>query len=747
MIRKILPFLCFVIITGIFFWQFLFKGLLPIPADTIVGLYNPYRDLFAQEYPNGIPFKNFLITDPVRQQYPWRNLSVSGIKSKELPIWNPYSFSGTPNLANSQSAAFYPLNILFVIFPFEIVWSFLILLEPLLGGIFMFWYLRNLRLDNFSSFFGGVIFSFSGFFTTWLEWGTVLHAALWLPLILLSIDKILININKNKKLLMWSLILVFSTVSSFFAGHLQTFFYLSLVGAIYILVRLWQSKSKKFAGALFVTWLVTLVIVSIQLIPSLRFILLSARDTDQLFWQKEGWFIPWQHLIQFLVPDFFGNPSTLNYWGTWNYGELTGYVGMLPLIVALYALIFRKDRKTLFFGSLLFVSLIFSLPTLFAKLPFFLSIPFISTAQPTRLIFLIDFSMSILAALGLNYLIKTKKWKEIFLPIGVVGIFLLILFGIVQLGQQLGIDVEDLGVAKRNMILPLLLFISSLLLIAAFLKFDKRYKSYLLILFIIITIFDLFRFSWKFNTFSKKEYLFPSTSSIDFVKAHVGDYRIATTDPRILAPNFSSVYKIQSVEGYDPLFLNRYGEFVSAINRNEPNIKPPFGFNRIVRIENFSSDLIDLMGVKYVLSLSEMTDPGFVKVYEEGQTKVYENKQVLPRVFFVDEVKFAKNKQEAISLMFNKSFDPGRTAIVENNIDKINFEKGEAKIVKYSENVVEIQTENDSEGFLILTDSNYPSWHVRINNQETKIYRTDYNFRGIKVPKGSNRIIFYDKIL
>src|SRR3989304_3309109 len=100
MIKKLLPFLGFFLVTGVFFWQFLFKGLLPIPTDTIVGLYHPYRDLYVKDYPNGIPFKNFLITDPVRQQYPWRKLAISAEKNFELPLWNPYNFSGTPLLAN-----------------------------------------------------------------------------------------------------------------------------------------------------------------------------------------------------------------------------------------------------------------------------------------------------------------------------------------------------------------------------------------------------------------------------------------------------------------------------------------------------------------------------------------------------------------------------------------------------------------------------------------------------------------------
>ena len=109
------PFILILIIL-IFFWQFILKGLLPIPSDTIVGLYHPYRDYYATEYPNGIPYRNFLITDPVRQQYPWRFIAIDQMKQGQWPSWNPYSFSGTPLAANLQSAPFYPLNVLFFMF-------------------------------------------------------------------------------------------------------------------------------------------------------------------------------------------------------------------------------------------------------------------------------------------------------------------------------------------------------------------------------------------------------------------------------------------------------------------------------------------------------------------------------------------------------------------------------------------------------------------------------------------------------
>src|SRR5437773_1653816 len=116
--KKLFPFLFIAIIVIVLFKPFFVNHLLPIPSDTIVGLYNPFRDLYAKDYPRGIPFKNFLITDPARQQYPWRTLAVNLERKLQLPLWNPYNFAGTPLLANFQSAVFYPLNFFLFIFPF-----------------------------------------------------------------------------------------------------------------------------------------------------------------------------------------------------------------------------------------------------------------------------------------------------------------------------------------------------------------------------------------------------------------------------------------------------------------------------------------------------------------------------------------------------------------------------------------------------------------------------------------------------
>lgn len=753
-----------VVLVVAFFVPALLQGKILLPSDTIVGLYHPYRDLYAATNPNGLPYKNALITDPVRQQYPWKKLTIQEETSANLPTWNPYAFSGTPLLAGMQSGGLYPLNVIFLILPFNLGWNVYIVLQLLLGSVFMYLFLRNLKVSELPSILGSIGFVFSGFAVSWLEWGNVLHTAIWLPLILFTIDKILqtqktpntpnipiLHLSLNSTIV-WCGVFVFSLISSFFAGHLQTFFYLCLFSFCYLLARWYQAGRKvsflfPFAGSAFFFVILTIP----QWYPTMQFLSESARAVDQADWTKAGWFIPWQHLIQFIAPDFFGNPATLNYFGVWNYAEFVGYIGILPFVFALYAVMTRRDKKTIFFGLGVVVPLIFALPTFLSELPYQWSIPFLSTSQPTRLVFLIDFSLSVLAALGFDYLLKAKKKHLVVFVIPflvVASIWLLVLI----MPETLSVGAEFISIAKRNLQLPTMLLVATLALIMLYVKLPfTRLKYGLLLGMLLLTIMDLYRFSYKFTPMTDQAYVYPTTKSIAFLQDNIGFARYMALDSRILPPNFSVMYQMQSVDGYDPLYLTRYGELIIASERGKPDINPPFGFNRIITPHNLSSPIINLLGVKYVLSLGEMTNPSLKEVFREGETRVYENTQALPRAFFVTQVTAlgGEQKEKAINFLFETA-DLQNKAVVEASLSENRYASGSASIQSYTPTKVTIAVTTQEKGFLILTDSYYPTWRARLLDttntfvSDLTIYRTDYHFRGVIVPKGNYIVEFTD---
>ena len=743
------PLVAIFLLSLVFFWKFFFQGLLPVPADTIVGMYHPWREVVWDGLTAGVPFKNFLITDSVRQQLPWRKLVIDALHQGQWPAWNPYAMTGLPLAANLQSAPLYIFNFLFFIFEFPTAWSILIWLQPLLAAVFMYLFLQEKKLSQPASLLGAISFAFSGFFIAWLEWGTVLHAALWLPLILLSIEKILSHLIKPK-FLIWALIFIFSLVQSFFAGHLQVFFYVFLFSFGYLFYRVTPLGSAAHTARgvtqhaaplqklfLFMLLYSCFIILTLpQWRGTWQLIGQSARQIDQADWTKPGWFVPWRHLGQFFAPDFFGNPTTLNYWGEWNYAEMVGFVGVIPLFLALWAI---AKGKAKFFTLSGLVVLSFALPTPWAKLIYQGQIPFLSTSQPTRLLFLVDFCLVILAAYGLEEFFKKPSWK-ILRPVT----FYATLWLVVLLGRD-----PSLAIAQRNLILPTgmaLIFVA--LVIAKKIKFIIHNSKFLILsVLLALTVFDLFRFGWKFEPFVNKSWLFPTTKTIEFLQKDQDIFRIMATDSRLTPPNFAGWYGLQDIAGYDPLYLQRFGELAAAMERDEPNIQPPLGFNRIVTPKNWDSPLVNLLNVKYFLSLTNLNSPDLELVFREGETRVYQNKAVFPRAFLVYDYRVAASKQEAIELTMQTDLE--KTVILEESpggagasLVPALAEPGEVEITDYQANEVRLVTDSQQPGILVLTDAFYPGWQASADGQTVVIYRADYHFRAVVVPEGKHEIVY-----
>ena len=694
----------FIVLVAVFFRN-VFAGKLPVPSDTLIGLYHPWLDQAATTNPAGVPFKNFLITDPIRQQIPWRKLVIDSWKNGTLPVWNPYNFSGTPLLANIQAGAFYPLNILFFLLPFIWAWTALIILQPLLGGIFMYLYLRNKKIHPGAAMLGSLAWAFGGFSIAWLTWGTIVQTALWFPLMLLAMDK-----GRG-------ILLVIASSLAFFAGHAQVAFYIFLLAAFYGL----RKNLKWFIAAAIAT--------SIQWLPMLRELFHSSRIADPAAWLKEGWFLPWQNLVQFVAPDFFGNPATLNYWGVWNYGEFIGYIGILPLILALYAVLVRRDKLTRFIAISMGVVFLFLLPTPLAKFPYQLRMPIISSLQPTRLMVLIDVCFSMLAALGLDAYIKNRSKKML---------FAIVFVGAILAGLWIYVlRVPDMVVSQRNLMLPSALWAASSLTVLL------TRKNLLMLCVISITVFDLFRFGWKFTPFTPIAYFFPETRAVSFLQSQPPPFRVMSLDNRIIPPNVNAYYGIESIEGYDPVYDSRYEEFIAALNRGEPNIAPPFGFNRIITSPTIDSLLLPLLNVKYILTLEDLTHSDVELMYREGNARVYWYKKSLPRIYPVEEIIDVSSKQQVLDTLYDPSFRPTRTAVVESPVDLIDTPMSIEDVVmitSYTPSHIRVTTRLLNDRFVVIANMYDPGWKAKIDGKSTTIYRTNYIFQGIVVPKGEHTV-------
>jgi len=724
-----------ILIVVLFFSTQLIQGKVPIPADSLVGLYHPFRDNtylgFSKEH---FPTKNPLITDPVLQTYPWRYLVIENLKNLQLPLWNPYSFSGQPLLANVQSAPLQAVNLLYFVIPFNFVWILGVIIAPLLTSFFTYIFLRSLKISQFSAAFSSFVLPLSGFFVVWLTWGTVITSAMWLPLILYCVNKL-----QEKLSARFFILLVFSSFQTVASGHWQTAGYVMLTSVIYLVFKSINSRSLRLLLVVSSSLIFGAFISSAQIVPSLEFINLSNRGLDQAYFLgRKDWFLPLQNLIQLVAPDFFGNPTTYNYWGTWNYAEFVSYIGIIPLFFA-FTSVFKKDTYIKLFWFIATLSLVLALENPLSRIPYNLNLPLISSMQPSRIIFIFIFALAVLSAFGMDYFMEEKFKKKLIIP--ALSLFLIIIALVFStlFAKDAFPQVENINppyIALRNLLFPLI-FTSSIFLLIS-LKIIKIPKKLLVSLIILITVADLFKFAYKFTPFVNFSIIFPKTQITNFLTNQKKPFRIMETDRRILNGNISSVYKVEQVSGYDPLYLKSYAQLVASWDAGSE--RSAGSFNRIVTPQNYTLPLTNFMNVKYLLSFDDIQNENLSKVFEEGQTKLYENKKVLPRAYFVEKIIKLENQNQELSQITSKNFDFNKSA-VSREFQLDSESEGIANIISYSDQKILIKAKTQESSPLIISNVNYPGWKAYIDGKPAKLYEVNFMFQSIVVPAGIHDIL------
>jgi hypothetical protein len=761
LIKRFWPIFLFALITFFFFYLVFLKGYLPFPGDLLTAVYKPWSTTSYLGYlPGTYPHKAQYF-DTLRQIYPWKTLSLNLLKEDRLPLWNPYNFSGAPLLANFQSATFYPLNFFYFLLPQPIAWTILIILQPLLAGFFTYLLGREMDLRKKAALLAAIIYSFSGFMSVLLEYNLIGHTVLWLPLVFYFLEKLL-----KKQTPGHFLGLTFSLSLPFLAGHLPSAGLIFVFVLIYALFRLGTQKEalrKRIDLGLKIVFfsLLSLGLVAIQLVPTIELMSHAARTAHDYSFLIEKLLIQPKQLIMLLVPDFFGNPATHSYWLGDTYVSKVTYVGLLGLIFSLFASLFLWRNLFVRFFSLTAITifgLIVSWPL--THLFYRLNIPLLATSSPTNAIFLIAFSLALLAGFGLDQWSKEKKKGKVLMSLvfffSLGFLWLLILFW----PQAIGLMGQFISVSLKNCLYSTLVF-AVFVLILGF-SFWKKGKEIALWLFLFLLIFDLFYFFRKFNPFVPQELVFPPTEVMTWLKENAGVNRFWGYGNAQIEANFATQEQVFSPDGYDPLYPARYGEFLSAskegviqteanrLTRSDAMVAPGFGETNLVD-NSYREKVLALLGVKYLLDREEngataKTFPPekYRLIWQENGWRIFENLKATPRAFLVGDYQLFADPKEFSQFFFAPDFFLQEKILLEEEptLRPQSAKLATVEIKEYLANEVLLTTKTDVPQLLFLSDTFYPGWQALIDGQPTKIYRADYTFRAVAVPAGEHQVLF-----
>ncbi len=718
----------------------LLQGLVLLPLDMLVSNYSPWYS------PGEILVKNPYMQDSIVQLFPWKHLVFQSFQNLMIPFWNPYQLMGMPFMAGMKPMVFYPLNI-FYLFGEINAWHLLLFSQIFLSLLFMYLLARSFKLGVAASVLAGFVFGLNTLMMGVLEFGSDGHALLWLPLIILCAKKYLEEKRGKYLFILGSAIGI-----SIFAGQLQYTGYILLFLSAFIV---YYGSSLKSSIAtyviLFFAVFLGIGLSAVQLLPGLELFSHSLRgiaDSYSVF--VEGLDQPIQTLRLF-APDFFGNPVTRD--ASIGYIESVGYFGIIPLFFSLYAIFFvQKNIFVRFFTITTVVSLLLSLQGI-GQILYFLHIPLLSSGEGDRIFSLVYPSCGILSGFGLTEFIAEKNKKR-----GILSIGLFLLLFILIIGGKIIFDHTSAKAFIHNVqftvVILAVFFTGGLLFI--FLKKKIAIAGAIFLLFVVLLTYgDLFRLGYHFLTFSNKKFLYPQMGVTKYIKDQ--SKNTLARNIGLTEPDIATYLGVYTIETYNPLYLQRSGELLQVLQRKKPTDLPKK--NKYFITNGISEDInlkfaLDFLGVSQVV-VNKDANPSsvffnspdfqkeFTQIYKDNRYVVYNNAAAFPRFGLYYQDFIAQNDSQTLALIDRRKLDFRKTIILNEDLPtKLQKGTGSVKLAESNLNSQTFLINSTQAALFYISDTFYPGWQATINKQQTKIYRANYNFRAVLIPKGTSTLSF-----
>jgi hypothetical protein len=156
-----------------------------------------------------------------------------------------------------------------------------------------------------------------------------------------------------------------------------------------------------------------------------------------------------------------------------------------------------------------------------------------------------------------------------------------------------------------------------------------------------------------------------------------------------------------------------------------------------------------------------LSDQGRYRLVHSGDVKIYENLEVLPRLFFVPQAIVMPDDDSALAAMRDPGFNPATSVVLVKEGSPIGASShagqaaqaswarttdvaaGSAPVVElllYEPEHILAAISTPSEGWLVLSDAWYPGWEATVDGVDASIERADVLFRAVAVPAGRHRI-------
>lgn len=804
--ERLWPVAGLVVLVVLFFGPVLLSGRQFLPADILHAL-APWNAVTDSQ---GV--RNHELGDAILHIYPNNRLYADELRQGRLLLWNPYILAGQPVLANGLATSLYPVKIvLYYTLSASAAHDAFLVVHVFLAGLFAYLYLRSLDVGQAGASVGAAAWMFSGPVMVTLESEVIVPAAAWLPAVLWLIERG--KTGARGAFVLAGIALGLALLGSW----VQYGLFVIVVAALYLALQIAASTRQgatpttgRLARGAIVTLGAGLALAAVSILPTIELAMQSHRATyvDAELWARRG-VLPWSHLLTLLVPDLFGNPvekiwfhSSLPGQRNIFYGELVIYLGVVPLALALLAVVARRTRETWFFVGVAVVSILYALGFPLTRPIAWL--PFIGKLAPVRVAFVFVFATAMLAGLGCEVLkehARARRGLRRALTAFAAIVCVVAVAGSVALymGEDLIVRARESAYRARGESLaglppgsspvfedrstragqfyllirkhfgvienPLLYWGPAVVIVAIVLLRklgpgvveDRRVFALLPVVFLELAVPAL-----RFNTVSERHEPYFVTPDIRRLQADPEPFRVmlygasGTRAPQdhgardgargAVHPSTLMPFRVAELGGYEPLHTARINRFLSAMENSEvASLARPF--DNWVSLWNYRSRWIDLANVKYVVARpgTDLVDAR-LKLVHDGGLRIYQNETVLPRAFLVSGYEVERDEPRILSRLAEPAFDFRRTVLLEEEPRAAPYchdaDASSVRVTRYSPGRVVVSAEIVGRAFLVLTEAYYPGWTVEVDGNRQHLYRADFAFQGVELGPGRHEVHF-----
>lgn len=731
--------------------------------------------------------------------YPYSHHFLSQQSHWSSGILSGSNIGVTPN-AFAGNWIYYFFGIKF--FDYITFYNILILFYFILTAMFSYLAVQKIGFDKYISTLVTSVYIFSAYNLSWMV-NIVTAASLF------TFPMLIYFLLKFREKLNWLWMVVGGIVLglSLITSHPQ-FTLISVFGGFLFSLFLvfWDQPSQwNLLLAFFMICIIGLTLAGFQLVPEYQTSQLAQRGLSLSFFESQECSLGVADFTRYIIPNF-------------NFGvncESLLFIGALPLIFAIFAIVYlKKEKRVLFWLLLLGFALLFSikyspLAWLFHQLPIWNSL-----RGPARFMMLGNFALAILSGYGFSWILERKEelknmrlfyWFQksffvfLFLIafINILGLFknkftewAIVYFDKYYYSETIGLPVEHYHGAieklisnnfyafsflNKEFLIPFILIVMAFLVLIFIKKFNK------------VSLFSIFIFSGFFWAITSpmissgltREF-FNKTEVIKFLEEQKGVFRVYSLLPNLfayqfvtvaypgstlsdeneflktmLSSNLNLIHGLDSIDGYDVSMPRRTSRVLSELLSEraplgnkiaEAHLKPE---EKIKIFEN-RANLLRMMNVKYIISAFRLDEKIFKKVFETKTTQfnipvyIYENNNVLPRFYFAKSVKPTEsNELSALDKILKPDINFSTEAFIECG-DNCGDSISSRKIIdyEYKNGYLRLNTENQTDGWIVFSESYDNGWRAKINSKTVPVYRANYIYQSVKVPSGKNIVEF-----